>query len=361
MTPLRVERLTKSFPGRNGTVEAVKQLCLKVAEAELLVLLGPSGCGKSTTLRLIAGLEVADSGWIELDGQRIENLAPEKRPVSVAFQSPALFPQLSVLGNVELGLRLRQVPRPERLRRVEEMLALLEIGSLGGRYPHQLSGGQQQRVSLARALAISPRVFLLDEPLSSLDPGARVQLRSTIQELQKRTRTPMLYVTHDQAEAMAIADRVAVMSAGTIEQTGTPSEIYHRPRTVFVARFIGSPAMNLLPGKVRAKGTETICELSGTGLAFPAPAGLAPGSQVTVGIRPEHLEWGEAQEGSIEARVIAAVPAFPEVHLELEAGGLKLAARIPEGRFRTGPERVFLRVQPEFVHFFDPGTGRRLG
>lgn len=356
MARLRLDGLTKIFPAKPHPVRAVEGLTFALEEGELMVLLGPSGCGKTTTLRLIAGLEEPSSGSIQLDGKSIESTRAEARPIGMAFQSPALFPQLTVSANVELGLRLRKVAKADRQKRLLEILALLEIVDLKGRYPEQLSGGQQQRVSLARALAASPRVFLLDEPLASLDPGARVQLRGAIKRVQRQTGTPMIYVTHDQAEALAVADRIAVMQRGAIEQIGTPSEVYYTPATLFVAQFIGSPPMNLFDGVLDPE--KRLLEIPQLKLSIPSPFEETQERKVIVGMRPENVHLREG--GSIEARVAEVTPAFPDIDVHWECGGRLIIARAPfASEIKVGTHARF-DLDWRAAHFFETVTGHRV-
>ena len=355
MARLRVEGLTKSFPSRAGRVAAVDGLSLAVEEGELLVMLGPSGCGKTTTLRLIAGLERPDSGVIELDGERIDSRPPQARPISLGFQSPALFPQLTVERNVELGLRLRKVPRGEREKRVGEMLELLEIAELAGRLPEQLSGGQQQRVALARALAISPRLFLLDEPLASVDPGARLQLRGVIKRVQRQTGTAMIYVTHDQGEALALGDRVGVMQRGRMEQVGTPVQVYYTPENLFVAQFIGSPPMNLFEARMRPPGR---IEIAAIGTTLEAFAAVSEGRRLVAGIRAEdvHIRIG----GESKGRIAEVTPAYPEEYVRMVCGGCEVIARANRAVKCGEGETVGFEINPAAVHLFDAESGKRI-
>ena len=291
---VRLEQLRRSF----GGVRALDGLDLDLAPGELVALLGPSGCGKTTALRVLAGLEDADTGRVLVAGRDVTALSANRRDMGMVFQAYSLFPHLTAAQNVEFGLRLRRRPAGDRHRRSHDMLELVGIGEHAGRYPHQLSGGQQQRVALARALAIAPQVLLLDEPLSALDAKVRVQLRDEIRRIQLEVGTTTLFVTHDQEEALAMADRVGVMRAGRLEQLGPPEEIYARPATAFVADFVG--LSNRLPATVDGGGVR----LLGTRLAVVDPAALpAGGGTVTALVRPESVHVVLDPAGT--ARVLA--------------------------------------------------------
>jgi putative spermidine/putrescine transport system ATP-binding protein len=283
MAFLELRGLQKRF----GQTVAVAALDLAIERGEFVSFLGPSGCGKTTTLRMIAGFESPSAGAIVLDGADLTGLPANRRNMGVVFQSYALFPNMTVAQNIAFGLRLRKRPRAEIARRVEELLALIDLPDLGTRYPHQLSGGQQQRVALARALAIEPRVLLLDEPLSALDAKIRVTIRDEIRAIQRKLGITTIYVTHDQEEALAVSDRIVVMNRGRIEQTGPPPQIYNFPRTPFVARFVGT--VNLLRGIVRdpLTGTVTIGDQPLTDVG--AVRGCRTGDEVLLALRPEAI------------------------------------------------------------------------
>ncbi|HUG05552.1 MAG TPA: ABC transporter ATP-binding protein [Candidatus Limnocylindria bacterium] len=298
MSFLRLQGLEKRFP--NGTV-AVDQFDLTVAEGELVALLGPSGCGKTTTLRCIAGFEDPTAGTIELAGRRIDTLPPNRRDATMVFQGYALFPHLSVFENVAYGLRVRRVGGQSLRSRVADALALVGLTGLGERMPQQLSGGQQQRVALARALVLEPKLLLFDEPLSNLDAKLREQMRLEIRNLQRRVGITSVYVTHDQAEAMTLADRIAVMNAGRVAQLGSPREIYDEPADRFVADFVGHA--NFVDGRVRARdGDRLIVDVLGAVRGVSAAAGhYEPGDTVDVMVRPEAVRVGGAE--GLEATV----------------------------------------------------------
>jgi len=338
---------------------AVADFTLSVADGEFITVLGPSGCGKSTLLRLIAGLETLTTGVIRVDGQRIDDLSPSQRTLAMVFQSYALYPHMTVRGNIEFPLRMRGMARKERRRKAEEAAALLELSELLERRPAQLSGGQRQRVALARALVRQPALFLLDEPLSNLDARLRAEVRRYIREVQRRLRVTTLYVTHDQTEAMALGDRIVVMHHGRIQQVGAPVVIYERPANTFVAGFIGNPPMKLLPS-VYADG---VLEIGDQHLAATAALRERLGRQscpLTIGIRPE--AFGPTSAGM--NRDVVAVPDLATVEVTgtetLVRGGVgrcKVAMRLL-GMAREIPERLAASVDQ--LHVFSE-SGERLG
>jgi putative spermidine/putrescine transport system ATP-binding protein len=283
---VRMQSLSRSF----GTVRALAGLSLELAPGELVALLGPSGCGKTTALRILAGFETADSGTVEVDGKEISGVPPAKRDMGMVFQSYSLFPNMSAQDNVGFGLRMRKLSSAARQRRAAELLDMVGLAPQAGQYPHQLSGGQQQRVALARALAIEPRVLLLDEPLSALDAKVRLQLRGQIRALQQRLGTTTLFVTHDQEEALSMADRVGVMSSGTLEQIATPDELYAHPASAFVAEFVG--IMNRIPGDLLDLLGRPAALVGAAG----SPAGPAGGKDALV--RPEGLRLTASPHGN---------------------------------------------------------------
>jgi ABC-type sugar transport system ATPase subunit len=304
MAPVSFDGVSKRF----GTVEAVRELTLAIADGELMVLVGPSGSGKTTALRMLAGLEAVDAGRIEIGSRVVNDVSPRDRDVAMVFQDYALYPQMTVRDNMAFGLRRRGLERSEVDRRVTETCATLGLGDLLDRRPRQLSGGQQQRVALGRALVREPQVLLLDEPLSNLDAQLRVQARGEIKRLQSDVGTTMVYVTHDQTEALTLGDRIAVMNEGRLEQVGTPEELYERPANVFVGGFIGSPAMSFLP------------EADG----------------VVVGVRPEHVRpWADGLVGPIEGRIAFVEALGRETLIGVDTDrGARLVAAV-EGRARA--------------------------
>ena len=378
MAALELQRLVKTY---EGGVRAVRGIDLSVEDGELFVLLGPSGCGKSTLLRLVAGLESPSAGEIWMGDRRIDDVPPQERDVAMVFQSYALYGHMTVRENLEFPLRMRGVDRRARRRKAEEVAELLELGPLLGSRPAALSGGQQQRVAMGRALVRRPRAFLLDEPLSNLDARLRGEVRARIARLQRRLAVTTLYVTHDQGEALALGDRVAVLRDGIVQQVGPGPELYDRPATTFVAQFLGQPGMNLLPGRPVADGEGWRVEIGGRALDLPRhlASGLRriPGAvdRVVLGVRPESIDLVDGEEpGDLEVEVLAVEDLGRErwVHLggtvetldvlapeptigPAGAGGPPLVASVDRTRRAPGPgERVAIRVGPRGLHLFDP-------
>jgi len=335
-----------------GEIAALRGLDLEVRDGELLTLLGPSGSGKSTVLRVTAGLEDVTAGTVHIGSRDVTNVAPAKRNVSMVFQHYALFPHLSSRENIGFGLRARGVPRAEAARLVGEAAALAGCATLLDRKPYELSGGERQRVALARALARRPDVYLLDEPLSNLDAQLRVETRAELKLLHRRVGTTMVYVTHDQLEALTLGSRVAVLHEGLLQQVGTPEEIYAEPANRFVARFVGSPAMNVLPatlddGRLRAGPFDF------------EPRVLAPTGALEVGLRPEHVQLASDETGA-PARVEVVESAGNETLIHVTAGDETLVARIaPDARLGVG-DVVRLMASPRHVYVFDAETGATL-
>jgi sn-glycerol 3-phosphate transport system ATP-binding protein len=316
-----------------GTTRAVDSVSFEATAAALVVLLGPSGCGKSTTLRLIAGLEQVTSGRIFIGGQDVTELPPAKRRISMVFQSYALFPHLTVAENILFGLRVRKVAAAERARRIDRVAAMLGLDALLQRKPSQLSGGQQQRVALGRAIIAETPVCLMDEPLSNLDAQLRAEMRREIRALQQQLGITMVYVTHDQSEAMSMADHVILMRDGRVEQAAPPAEVYARPATTFAARFIGTPPMNILPGAP---------DLGGVGVVF--------------GIRPEDVILGDV---GIPARVQSAEFLGADTIVTCAYGGQTLLARVPGKAAFPAGAAIHVHWHPENLHFFDAASGLR--
>ena len=296
MANVRIGALHKRY----GTVHAVRGVDLDIPDGEFTVLVGPSGCGKSTLLRTIAGLEDADEGDIEIGGELVNGMRPRDRDVAMVFQDYALYPHMTVFGNISLSLRARHIPRPEIEERVKRVTTMLGVGALLERYPRQLSGGQRQRVAIGRAIVRNPRVFLFDEPLSNLDAQLRDEMRGEIKRLHQEIATTMIYVTHDQVEAMTLADRIVLLRDGVIEQQGAPLELFERPATLFVAGFLGSPRMNFVSGRLERSADGAAVKLGYASLSVALPRGRAPaagdGAEVILGFRPEHV--GRATAGA---------------------------------------------------------------
>ena len=353
MAAVRFQAVSKVNP---GGVTAVREASLEVRDKELLVLVGPSGCGKSTLLRMVAGLEEISAGTLYIDGVRVNDTAPKDRDIAMVFQSYALYPHMSVRDNMGFGLKLRKMPKAEIRTRVEEVGELLGLTPYLDRKPKALSGGQRQRVALGRAIVRQPKVFLFDEPLSNLDAALRVQMRTEISKLHRELQATMIYVTHDQVEAMTMADRIAVLKDGVLQQVAPPLTLYSEPVNTFVASFIGSPAMNLFPGEARAGSFHA------GGAVVPLPADLRDASgSVTLGIRPEHLGLATADApGVLVVEVSAVEPLGSEVFLHAQFAGGRLQARLgPEVIPEIGSQ-VRLRVEVDRVHLFDAaGTSLR--
>jgi len=353
MTAIACEALTKRY----GKQIIVDQLDLAVAHGEFMVLLGPSGCGKTTTLNMIAGLEEITDGRLRFGERDVTWLPPHQREVAMVFQSYALYPNKTVAENIGFPLRLRGVPRVEAERAVREVAEQLEIGQLLERRPSQLSGGQRQRVALGRAIVRDPTVFLMDEPLSNLDASLRLTMRSLIKRLHHRLRATFVYVTHDQAEAMTLADRIAVMRGGVIQQLDTPEGVYARPANTFVAGFLGSPKINLIEGEIDAAGA-----FRRGALRLPLPGHVvAPGQAVVLGLRPEDVAMPAPTRTTLLSRVDLVSPLGSETHVEVTTEGATLTLRVPkEWRVREG-EMLEVGIDPRRLHLFNQATGIRVG
>jgi multiple sugar transport system ATP-binding protein len=354
MAEVRFERATRTYPGT--AAPAVDALDLEIADGEFMVLVGPSGSGKTTALRMLAGLEEVDDGGIFIGDRDVTYLSPKKRDVAMVFQNYALYPYLTVAANMAFPLRMAKVGKRERMRRVEALAERLGLSEYLDRKPSQLSGGQRQRVAMGRAIIRQPSVFLMDEPLSNLDAKLRIQMRADIAALQADTGITTVYVTHDQSEAMTLGHRVAVLADGKLQQCDTPKALYARPANVFVAGFIGSPAMNLCPAPAGANGS-----VSFGGVAFRIPVDAGSGRPLVLGLRPESLEL--ATDG-LPARVDAVEELGADAYLfctaELEAESVRLVARVDARKVPDRGDRVALRPLPDEAHMFDAETGERL-
>ncbi|HSK48293.1 MAG TPA: ABC transporter ATP-binding protein [Coriobacteriia bacterium] len=354
---------------RYGEVRALKDFSLEITDKEFLVLVGPSGCGKSTALRLLAGLEPASEGDILIGERRVNDVPAKDRDIAMVFQSYALYPHMTVAGNIAFGLKLRKLPKDEINRRVKQAAETLGVEQLMERKPGQLSGGQRQRIALARAIVREPAVFLLDEPLSNLDAKLRVNTRAEISKLHKRLGTTFVYVTHDQTEAMTMADRIAVMNAGEIHQVGSPQELYDRPKNVFVAGFIGSPAMNFF--KARVDSADGAMDLKGNTFTMRVPRDRAPelqsyiGREMLFGVRPENIHDAQFTPTGINAvpldvGVEVTELMGNEVFLHVEAGETKLLARVDPRTEAQAGKPTQLAVDLERMHLFDPDSEQAL-
>ena len=352
--PIRLSGIAKSFEhGVKGRIFAVKDVDLDVVPGELLTLLGPSGCGKTTTLRMIAGFEQPTQGSIHIGERDVTGLRANERNIGFVFQNYAIFPHLSVFENVGYGLRVQKQPEAEVQRAVQEVLALVGLAGYAQQQPHQLSGGEQQRIALARAIVFRPRILLFDEPLSNLDAKLRVQMRSEILQLQKRLNITTVYVTHDQEEAMAISDRIAVMDRGSIAQIASAEDLYDRPKSEFVARFIGRA--NLLQGTLRSAGAQPAVEVLGQAMAVPAaPAGAKAGDSVSVMVRPERVQLAPAGAAQgLAGQVVTRTFLGEKTEYHVEAGGQTLqVAQFGDARaVRFAPgDAVHLRFPTENIH-----------
>ena len=350
----------QKFYGEN---EAVRSIDLDIAHNEFVVLVGPSGCGKSTTLRMIAGLEEITAGEIIIGERLINDVPPKDRDIAMVFQNYALYPHMTVYKNMSFGLQLRRMPKDEIDQRVRNAAEILNISELLERQPKQLSGGQRQRVAMGRAIVREPQVFLFDEPLSNLDAKLRVQMRTEIKKIHRRVRTTVVYVTHDQVEAMTLADRIVVMNDGNIEQVGTPQQMYDEPATLFVAGFIGSPAMNFVPCRLESNGAGIGVRL-GENLILPAPAERQDryrpfiGKDMTFGIRPEHLTerkvHTEETQLDLDAEVHVLEPMGMDTMVFIELGGTEIAARsMPKAVSAVGETMAFT-IDMNHMHLIDP-------
>ncbi|MGR9137347.1 ABC transporter ATP-binding protein [Rhizobium leguminosarum] len=356
MSALEIQNIRKTY----GDVDTLKGIDISLESGEFLVLLGSSGCGKSTLLNIIAGLAEATSGDVRIGGRSVLSVHPKDRDIAMVFQSYALYPNLTVHRNIGFGLEMRKVPAPERDNAVRDAARLLQIENLLDRKPSQLSGGQRQRVAIGRALVRKPEVFLFDEPLSNLDAKLRMEMRTEIKRLHQMLKTTVVYVTHDQIEAMTLASRIAVMRDGRIEQLGTPEEIYNHPATLYVATFVGAPPMNLLKATVR----DGRLALSGFDASLPLPARFREtagnGRDLILGIRPEALRT-DGTGPSIEATLEVAELTGPELVVTALAGNQRLMACLPPRTPIRDNEKLTLFFDEEAMHLFDPQTGLSCG
>lgn len=350
MAEIQLNSLTKSY----GDVQVLHDVDGTIADGEFVVVVGPSGCGKSTLLRMVAGLERITTGEIAIAGKTVNDLEPADRDIAMVFQNYALYPHMTVFDNMAYGLKMRRLPKDEIRKRVEEAAEILEIAPYLSRKPRQLSGGQRQRVAMGRAIVREPSVFLFDEPLSNLDAKLRVQMRLEIRKLQKRLGVTSIYVTHDQVEAMTLGDRLMVLNGGYVEQFGTPIELYERPASLFVAGFIGSPAMNFLPAKTDGAGNVTLA--NGAALACPNETA----ADVTLGVRPEHLDAADDGPIKLQASLSEQLGAATLIHGVLAGTDVELTASLPGIQHVEEGATLSFAAAPEALHLFGKESGRRL-
>jgi multiple sugar transport system ATP-binding protein len=357
MAAVRLQSVTKRF----GDTVVVDDVTLDVADREFLVLVGPSGCGKSTTLRMIAGLETSSGGDIFIGDRRVNDLGPKDRDIAMVFQNYALYPHMNVYDNMAFGLRMRNMPRSEIDQRVREAADILGLGPLLKRKPKEMSGGQRQRAALGRAIVRHPAVFLMDEPLSNLDAKLRVQMRTEIVKLHKRVATTMIYVTHDQIEAMTMGDRIVVMHDGLVQQVATPKEVYDHPANLFVAGFIGSPTMSFLPCRIEREGDALYARGPAFSVRIPderrASMDASKANEATLGIRPEDVLLHANGAGTISAVVDVVEPLGSEQVLYLTAGDALITARASAEATVASGDPIVLGINAQRMHLFDTASG----
>mgnify|MGYP006075453871 FL=1 len=353
MANVKIDNVVKSY----GKVQVMHGVSVDIDDGEFVVLVGPSGCGKSTLLRMLAGLEEISSGTVSIGDRVVNDVLPKERDIAMVFQSYALYPHKTVGDNIGFPLKMSKLPAAEIKEKVERAAAVLDLTPYLKRYPKELSGGQRQRVAMGRAIVRDPQVFLFDEPLSNLDAKLRVTMRIEIKELHQRLGTTIVYVTHDQIEAMTMADKIVVMRDGRVEQIGSPLDLYDHPDNTFVAAFIGSPSMNLVHGKIGMKDSVK-CFVSDSGLVLPVPETAPPdGSEVIYGIRPEHIQIGE---GGVPMNVVVVEPTGSETQVFAKSGGDLIDALVKERiQAKPGSELGFI-IDPSYVHLFDRKTEIRL-
>ena len=362
MAEVSLRNVTKRF----DTIEAVRGINLDIPDNELVVLVGPSGCGKSTTLRMIAGLEEVTSGDVLIGGEVVNDLPPKDRDIAMVFQNYALYPHMTAFENMSFGLKLRKVAKDEIKRRVDEAARILDITELLERKPKALSGGQRQRVAMGRAIVRNPKVFLFDEPLSNLDAKLRVQMRIEIKRVHQMVKTTTVYVTHDQVEAMTLADRVVVMNNGSIEQIAKPQELYHHPKTRFVAGFIGSPAMNFMRCRLEENGSELRARISEL-ISLPVPASRAvrfrslAGKELIFGLRPEHITEPRRSDRDANCEFAATLdivePMGMETLVYFAIDGQQICGRVDPGSGAQPRETMRLVANMDHMHLIDPSSG----
>ena len=350
MAPVSINNVRKSY----GALEVLHGVSIDIADGEFVVLVGPSGCGKSTLLRMLAGLEDITAGEVSIGGRVVNSLQPKERDIAMVFQSYALYPHMTVEQNMGFSLKLARAPREEIRDRVLKVAKMLNLEDYLQRYPRQLSGGQRQRVAMGRAMVRNPEVFLFDEPLSNLDAKLRVQMRSEIKQNHQRLKTTTVYVTHDQIEAMTMADKIVVMNGGIVEQIGSPLELYDHPANLFVAGFIGSPAMNVIRGRIDA---ADFAGDDGTRISLPAAAGQLDGKDVKLGIRPEHLVL---DPNGHAAEIVTVEPTGAETQVLMRLAGHEIIGVFRERITQRPGETLHVSLMPDRIQLFDGGTGRRI-
>ncbi|GLU30025.1 sn-glycerol-3-phosphate ABC transporter ATP-binding protein UgpC [Brucella sp. NBRC 12950] len=364
MSTLEIDRVRKAY----GELEVLKEVSISIGTGDFLVLLGPSGCGKSTLLNMIAGLEEITAGEIRIADKVVNDLSPKDRDIAMVFQSYALYPTMTVRQNIEFGMKIRRISAQERDEAVQKAADLLQITHLLDRKPSQLSGGQRQRVAMGRAIVRQPKLFLFDEPLSNLDAKLRVDMRTEIKRLHARLGTTIVYVTHDQIEAMTLATRVAVMKDGIVQHLDEPQKVYDRPANVYVARFVGSPAMNIIPGVLDVRGEETgaLVEIPGktqgriTGITLsPAAKHKYHGKKLLVGIRPENFSVSAASQHALNVDVDVVEPTGPDTLVVFHLGGVEVTARLAPNLVSAGQE-AHLSIDATKVVLFDADTEARI-
>ncbi len=353
MAEVRVRSLRKSF----GSTEVIHGLDLDIDDGEFVVLVGPSGCGKSTLLRMIAGLEGISDGTIHIDERLVNNLPPAERDIAMVFQNYALYPHKTVAANMAFSLRMRKLDKADIADRVARAAEVLGLTPYLQRYPRALSGGQRQRVAMGRAIVRDPQVFLFDEPLSNLDAKLRIQMRAEIRELHQRLATTTVYVTHDQIEAMTMADKIVVMQSGDIEQIGTPLDLYDRPANLFVAGFIGAPSMNFFDAGIRLDGARAIAVANGAEFALGSDYDLTDGQSVTLGIRPENTRLSEK---GVAGEITVVEQTGAEIHLVVRSDGKDFVVVIRDRQDFAPGQRVAFSAAPDAIHLFDSASGQRL-
>jgi multiple sugar transport system ATP-binding protein len=363
MASVKIGALHKSY----GSVPAVRGVDLDIPDGEFTVLVGPSGCGKSTLLRTIAGLEDADAGDIVIGGEVVNGMRPRDRDVAMVFQDYALYPHMTVFGNISLSLRARRMPKPEIEERVKRAAAMLGVGKLLERYPRQLSGGQRQRVAIGRAIVRNPRVFLFDEPLSNLDAQLRDEMRGEIKRLHQEISTTMIYVTHDQVEAMTLADRIVLLRDGVIEQQGAPLDLFEQPASLFVAGFLGSPRMNFVSGTLERTADAAFVKLGDAGPSLALPSGRAGGAgdsvEVILGFRPEHVGRSTASapaEGHarVESKIELVQPTGSRSYATFSLAGQPAMAELQAHDAGRAGEPIHVDINLRSAVLFDPRTGK---